>query len=71
MKVSGNNLGWMEAKSISELKEKMHFFFQQMGLEMSKEYRGRFVPYIQLHEFEGLLFSDINVYKNNFSKSEI
>ena len=44
---------------------------QQMGLEMSKEYRGRFVPYIQLHEFEGLLFSDINVYKNNFSKSEI
>ena len=30
----------------------------------------RFIPYIQLHEFEGLLFSDLNIYKEGFDDDE-
>lgn len=62
--------GWMEAKSISELKEKMYYLFHKMESDIPDEFRDRFIPYIQLHEFEGLLFSDISAYRNNFSASE-
>lgn len=37
---------------------------------MQKNLRNRFVPYIQMYEFECLLFSDITVFKNNFSTKE-
>ena len=37
---------------------------------MQENLRSRFVPYIQLHEFEGLLFSDISAFRNNFRKGE-
>ena len=62
--------GWKEAKAISEQKEKMIFLFRQMKEDMPEAFRNSFIPYIQLHEFEGLLFSDINVYENNFNASE-
>ena len=48
----------------------MEYLFQQMAEDMLENLRSRFVPYIQLHEFEGLLFSDISAFKNNFSKKE-
>ncbi len=32
--------------------------------------RYRFMPYIQLHEFEGLLFSDATVFEKNFLEEE-
>jgi hypothetical protein len=34
------------------------------------ELKYRFLPYIQLHEFEGILFSDISVIENEFEESE-
>lgn len=34
------------------------------------ELRTRFIPYIQLHEFEALMFSELEVYDNNFEKNE-
>jgi len=33
-------------------------------------FQNRFVPYIQLHEFEGLLFSDLSVFENGFERNE-
>ena len=63
--------GWMEGKSISNIYDRMHFLFEQMSLNMDEKLRSRFVPYIQLHEFEGLLFSDISVFQNNFTKNEL
>ena len=63
--------GWMESKSISNIYDRMHFLFEQMSLNMDEKLRSRFVPYIQLHEFEGLLFSDISVFQNNFTKNEL
>jgi len=32
--------------------------------------QNRFIPYIQLHEFEGLLFSDLSVFVNGFEENE-
>ncbi len=37
---------------------------------LAEELRHRFVPYIQLHEFEALLFSHVKVFHDNFSVTE-
>lgn len=70
IKDSFNFPGWMEAKNIEPVQAKMDFLFQQMTKDMQDILRSRFVPYIQLHEYEGLLFSDISAFKNNFSNKE-
>ena len=62
--------GWEEAKTIAESQDKMNGLFQDMLNDMPEDLRSRFVPYIQLHEFEGLLFSDISAFKNNFLPAE-
>ncbi len=38
--------------------------------DIDSSLNNRFIPYVQLHEFEALLFSDINVYHNNFEANE-
>jgi len=38
--------------------------------DIDEENRRRFIPYIQLHEFEGLLFSELAVYDNSFEENE-
>lgn len=62
--------GWEEAKSIENSQDKMNGLFLDMSKDMPEELKSRFVPYIQLHEFEGLLFSDISAFKNNFMPVE-
>lgn len=51
--------------------DKMRFLFRQMLHDLDGKFRARFVPYIQLHEFEGLLFSDISVFARNFTDGEL
>lgn len=63
--------GWMESKCINNIYDRMHFLFEQMSLDIDENLRSRFIPYIQLHEFEGLLFSNIAVFQNNFTKQEL
>lgn len=63
--------GWMESKSISNIYKRMNFLFEQMSENIDEDLRSRFVPYIQLHEFEGLLFSDISVFQRNFAKEQL
>lgn len=62
--------GWEEAKTIKDSQDKMNGLFQDMLNDMPEELMNRFVPYIQLHEFEGLLFSDISAFRNNFIPAE-
>ena len=62
--------GWMEAKRISDSKRKMDYIFSKMSDDMGEEYKGAFVPYIQLHEFECLLFSDIKGFQYWFANTE-
>lgn len=62
--------GWIKAKLLEPVQAKMEFLFQEMKLNIQENLRDRFIPYIQLYEFEGLLFSDISAFKNNFSDKE-
>ena len=53
--VHGVNLDWHEGATLTGF---------------SKDIRNRFIPYIQLHEFESILFSDIGVFDRNFEEEE-
>lgn len=58
--------GWKESKGIVDKSERMQFLFNKMSEDISDSVRYRFIPYIQLHEFEGLLFSDVDAFKLSF-----
>ncbi len=51
---------WEEARGIQDPIKRMDGLEEGMHEDVNEELRGRFIPYIQLHEFEGLLFSDVN-----------
>lgn len=63
--------GWEEASRIADKAERIHFLLDKMAEDIPEQYRYRFIPYIQLHEFEGLLFSDVSAFLNSFDQSEI
>lgn len=71
IKDSYNFPGWMESKTIENLEERMSFLWDKMYTDVSPDLANRFIPYIQLHEFESLLFSDIEVFENNFDRKEL
>lgn len=58
--------GWVESLNINDKQQRMHFLFDQIKQDMDADLRARFIPYIQLHEFEGLLFSDVAPYQRYF-----
>ena len=62
---------WDDAKSIVDKTDRISFLENAMKDELDNEIRHRFIPYIQLHEFEGLLFNNITVFTNNFEGEEI
>lgn len=62
--------GWEESLGIVNKHERIHFLIEKMKEDIPEELRYRFIPYIQLHEFEGLLFSDIMAFKEFFEESE-
>ena len=67
IKHSHNFPGWQEALNIEEKYTRMDFLFGKMKEDLPIHLQNRFIPYIQLHEFEGLLFSDVSVIQNNFT----
>lgn len=48
--------GWSAAQSITDPRQKVEELEAAFGLDVSHE---RFIPYLQLYEFESLLFSDV------------
>ena len=63
--------GWQEAMAVNDKVERMCILFARMQEDIPEEMRNRFVPYIQLHEFEGLLFSNMEAFYRNFSDEEM
>lgn len=63
--------GWADGESIHQKANRMTFLEQKMGESIDPMLADRFIPYIQLHEFEGLLFSDLRVFTDNFEDGEI
>lgn len=55
--------GYNDAMNISNKIHSVEFIEDQI---MNNVKNDRFIPYIQLHEFEGLLFSDIRGFQNFF-----
>jgi hypothetical protein len=62
--------GWDESLRTMDKNGRMDFLEQAMRNEIDERFRNRFIPYIQLHEFEGLLFSDKRVFDDNFEDHE-
>ena len=63
--------GWQESKNIATLSERWRFLCESMKANIVSELSSRFIPYMQIHEFESLLFSDISVFKDNFDDKEL
>ena len=62
--------GWGESKGISDKANRIHFLIDKMREDVPDNLRYRFIPYLQLHEFESLLFSDGVAYKEIFAPEE-
>ncbi|HVI47226.1 MAG TPA: DUF4276 family protein [Chitinophaga sp.] len=62
---------WQESKTIADKPQRMDFLESAMKLAINEDICYRFLPYIQLHEFEGLLFNNINVFTNNIPADDL
>ena len=62
--------GWGKAKEIKEKKTRVEFIEDAMNMDINETWRFRFLPYLQLHEFEGLLFSDIDAYRELYDDED-
>lgn len=63
--------GWEDSIKIVDKEERMSFLEKSMSLDIEDKVRYRFLPYIQLHEFEGLLFNNIDVFFEQIPKNEL
>lgn len=62
---------WSQAQLNPNKVKRMDILEQGMFDEIAQDISSRFIPYIQLHEFEGLLFTDYSVFVRNFLPHEI
>lgn len=62
---------WKATKMLADKNAAMDLMEKGMFEAIEVRLRQRFIPYIQLHEFEGLLFSDKAVFNNEFEESEL
>ena len=49
----------------------MDFLEKSMLESIGDDFRHRYLPYIQLHEFEGLLFNDIKIFYEQIPTNEL
>lgn len=63
--------GWEELERQGDKYSQLDYLEKQMKEDMPEDIKLHFIPYVQLHEFEALLFSDIAVFRRNFMDSEI
>lgn len=61
---------WNDAKKIVDKNDRMDFLEKAMLEDFEDKYRHKIIPYLQLHEFEGLLFNNIEVFEKQFRPSE-
>lgn len=62
---------WKQAEAEPNKNTKMDILENAMLIEIDEKLRYRYLPYIQLHEFEGLLFNDISIFYNQIPKEEL
>ncbi len=62
---------WKEGEAKADKNKRMDFLEQSMKEELDENFRYRFFPYLQLHEFEALLFTDKNVFYDLVPKADL
>jgi hypothetical protein len=62
---------WEETLKIISIDKRIDGIEQNMLADIDNKVCHRFIPYMQLHEFEGLLFNNIDVFKRNFNADEL
>lgn len=63
--------GWDAAHTIVDKNSRLNSLEQYMLQSIAPQFQHRFIPYLQLHEFEGLLFNDINVIKSQIPPGDL
>ena len=53
---------WQESEKIQDRNLRMENLEKGMYEDLDQKFGHRFIPYLQLHEFEGLLFNYINIF---------
>lgn len=59
--------GYHEAEKIQNVRSRIDYLEQAFAMDID---RNNFIPYIQLHEFEALLFTDIEKLKEEYPRAE-
>jgi len=62
---------WEDCEKIIDRNERMTSLENAMLSDISENLRYRFIPYLQLHEFEGLLFNNIDTFYTLIPKDDI
>ncbi len=62
---------WETSERISDKNLRMDALENAMSDDIHEDLRYRFIPYLQLHEFEGLLFNDIDIFYSQIPKKDI
>lgn len=63
--------GWDDSMKILDKNSRMDFLENAMAEAIDADFRHRYLPYIQLHEFEGLLFNDIKIFYEQIPANEL
>lgn len=63
--------GWVEGENIQDKNQRMDFLENAMKEDIDESVRHRYIPYLQLHEFEGLLFNDIQIFRDHVPEYEL
>jgi hypothetical protein len=65
-----NYPNWEEVQKKRNKATRIDIIENEMLDSIIEDLKYRFIPYIQLHEFESLLFNDVSIFTNNFTESE-
>ncbi|GIM52211.1 hypothetical protein CAPN004_12410 [Capnocytophaga cynodegmi] len=62
---------WEQSQQITDKNQRITYLEKQMKLAISEELQHRFIPYMQLHEFEGLLFCKKDIFLQVIPTNEL
>jgi len=63
--------GWVDSENIVDKNSRLDFLESEMKKAIPEVYQDRFFPYLQLHEFEGLLFNNIRVFQEQIPQNDL
>ncbi len=62
---------WKESGAIADINDRTDYLEESMKQCVDESLRHRFLPYIQLHEFESLLFSNVEAFQRVIPREDL